>query len=226
MSIHLRRANGDTADERIRRSNERRHELILAALRIVAREGTSAVTHLAVTAEANLGHGAVVHHFGSRDALLREAMEYLMARNFALFEEYWTKVEQHAHDPVEFADQLCALVVALLADDRDLAVATFEFQLAATREPELRVVLADCGRGFGPRTMSALEALGSTDPEGDMVMLIHAIGGLLAGQLALPRPDFEYRVLRPTVQRLARAIASSRRPARSQLPPKPRPAAN
>ncbi|GAA5156207.1 hypothetical protein GCM10023321_31520 [Pseudonocardia eucalypti] len=207
MAVHLRRSNGDTADERIRRGTRLRQELIEATVRIIAREGTAGVTHRAVTAEVNAEPGAVVHHFGSRDVLLQQTLEYLMRRQAALLQPYWSQLERHARNPEAFTDRLCVLASVMVQGDRDVGIATFELQLAASRTPELREVLAERGRAFARLAEKALTELGSTDPRADSARLINAIGGLLAGQLALPRRDFEERILRPVVHRLVTAIA-------------------
>jgi DNA-binding transcriptional regulator YbjK len=208
VSVHLRHSNGDTADERIRRSAQQRHELILATLRIIAREGILGVTHRTVTTEANTGHGSVVHHFGSREALIRETMEYLAARTIALMRAHWIRAKQYAHDPAAFADLLCVELMHQLDADPDLCIAVFEFQLAAARDSYLRGVLAAWGRTHTSLAENAMKALGSKDPRADVAALTNALGGLISGQLALPRRDFEDRILFPAVRRLVQAIAT------------------
>lgn len=47
-----------------------REALLNAAVRVVARGGLRKLTYRAVAEEAGVTHGLVVHHFGSRDALI------------------------------------------------------------------------------------------------------------------------------------------------------------
>ena len=55
------------------RPTSSRDRLLDAAIEIAGREGLSAVTYRAVAARANVAHGLVRHHFGTREQLLNEA---------------------------------------------------------------------------------------------------------------------------------------------------------
>lgn len=64
--------------------DERRHQVVDAAGRVVARGGLRALTLRAVAAEAGFSHGLVVFHFGGKqgvvDALLEEILAWLATR--------------------------------------------------------------------------------------------------------------------------------------------------
>jgi AcrR family transcriptional regulator len=63
---------------------ERRRQILDAALRVAARDGLRGLTLRAVAAEAGLSHGLVLFHFGRKqalvDALLDAALAWLAAR--------------------------------------------------------------------------------------------------------------------------------------------------
>lgn len=197
----------EPAAELTRRGEQRRTELLAAALRVVVRDGVGSLTYRAVAAEAGASHGSILYYFGSREALVREVLRWVAERNAATLQAYWAEVEQHAHEPREFAAVLSRHSAAQLATDRDMGIAVYELQLAAARDPALRDLLREWGRSYARTAESALRALGSDDPAADMAQLTNAIGGLVVGQLAVPRRDFEPRVLRPAVERLVLAIA-------------------
>lgn len=211
------RPDGGAAEFTVR-GEQRRTELLAASLRVIVRDGVGGVTYRAVAAEAHASHGSILYYFGSREALLREVMVHVARRNAATLEAYWNEIAEQTSEPLRFAELLSRHSAQQLAGDRDMGIAVYELQLAAARDPALRDVLREWGRSYTLTTESALRALGSTDPAADMAQLTNAIGGLIVGQLALPRRDFERRVLRPAVERLILAIAGVP-PAERTAPP-------
>ena len=63
-----------------------REALLDAAIRVVARKGLRHLTYRAVASEAGVTHGLVAHHFGSRDALLLEALRHSVTRSIDVTE--------------------------------------------------------------------------------------------------------------------------------------------
>ncbi|MEZ5924808.1 MAG: TetR family transcriptional regulator [Hyphomicrobiaceae bacterium] len=68
---------------------ERRRQILVAAMRVIARDGLSATTMEKVAREADVSPGTVLFHFVSKDALLRAALaavaiEYDAARRAAI----------------------------------------------------------------------------------------------------------------------------------------------
>jgi len=66
----------DRSPRRRMNYGEGREALLNAAVRVVARGGLRKLTYRAVAEEAGTTHGLVVHHFGSRDALVEEALAH------------------------------------------------------------------------------------------------------------------------------------------------------
>jgi hypothetical protein len=106
-----------------------------------------------------------------------------------------------------------------MIEDRRMGIVIHQLHLAAARDPDLRPILRAWGRAYARITRETLSAIGSPDPAADAALLTNAINGMVIGQLALPRKDFESEVLRPTLERLLigiqrRAVASNGKPSR------------
>ena len=185
----------------------RRQELLAAALRIIVREGPEAVTHRSVAAEAGASHGSVVYYFGSREELLRQALEMIAASNIEWLESLQDELIAHAHDPAELAARFAHFVAQQMVIDRDMGIAVLELHLAAARYPELRPHIRHWGRAYARAGRAAFEKLGSAEPARDARLVAQLINGMVLEQLAVPRRDFERRVLRPTLERILRVIS-------------------
>jgi TetR/AcrR family transcriptional regulator, transcriptional repressor of bet genes len=62
----------------------RREQILRATFEVAAREGLGGVTIRAVAAEAELSHALVLFHFGSKDRLVNELLEWLIANTSVL----------------------------------------------------------------------------------------------------------------------------------------------
>ena len=90
--------------------------------------------------------------------------------------------------------------------------------LEGTRRPWLREEIERWDRAHLNLAELGLRAAGSPDPPGDAQLVVAAITGLLLGQIASPRPDFEDKVFRPALERLFRASSRSARPRAERRP--------
>ncbi|BFO19117.1 hypothetical protein SHKM778_55050 [Streptomyces sp. KM77-8] len=105
-----------------------RTALLEAAVRVVARGGLRKLTYRAVAQEAGVTHGLVVHHFGSRDALIEEAVTHAIR----------TSLRSSALDigtgrAADFATGLPGMVDS----GPELQAFQYEVLLEARRTPEL-----------------------------------------------------------------------------------------
>ncbi|KUO16139.1 TetR/AcrR family transcriptional regulator [Streptomyces dysideae] len=123
-------AEGAEGREPRKRMNygEGREALLNAAVRVVARGGLRKLTYRAVAQEAGTTHGLVVHHFGSRDALIEEALAHAIR----------TSVNTSALEPgtgkvADFSVGLSDMVTA----DPDTQAFQYELLLESRRRPEL-----------------------------------------------------------------------------------------
>ncbi|MGJ5832429.1 TetR/AcrR family transcriptional regulator [Streptomyces ossamyceticus] len=95
----------------------------------MARGGLRKLTYRAVAAEAGVTHGLVAHHFGSRDALLEEALRWCVARS----------IEASALVPASGRlEDFAATLADVIAADPDLQAFQYELKLESNRRPELR----------------------------------------------------------------------------------------
>jgi AcrR family transcriptional regulator len=76
-------AEPDPSARGSRAYGEGREALLAAAVRIVATKGLRHLTYRAVAQEAGVTHGLVTHHFGSRDALIENALQYSLDHSVA-----------------------------------------------------------------------------------------------------------------------------------------------
>lgn len=149
------------------RGRERKEHLLDALLRIVARDGLSAVSHRAVAAEAGIPTGSVSYYFPKRIDLVRGAFSHLARQQLERIEAI--EVEGTADENLAaVADFATATSLGELQRDSVAGAATeFELILAISRDPDL----APEYREFQERLVAIQEhvakSLGSTHPERD-----------------------------------------------------------
>jgi AcrR family transcriptional regulator len=107
---------------------EGREALLNAAVRVVARGGLRKLTYRAVAQEAGTTHGLVVHHFGSRDALIEEALAHAIRSSVST-----SALEPGTGKVADFAGGVSDMVTA----GPDIQAFQYELLLEARRRPEL-----------------------------------------------------------------------------------------
>ncbi|QOV33928.1 TetR family transcriptional regulator [Streptomyces ferrugineus] len=107
---------------------EGREALLNAAVRVVARGGLRKLTYRAVAQEAGTTHGLVVHHFGSRDALIEEALAHAIRTSLNT-----SALEPGTGKVADFSVGVSDMVMA----DPDIQAFQYELLLEARRRPEL-----------------------------------------------------------------------------------------
>lgn len=154
---------------------EGKEALILAAIRVVARGGLRNLTYRAVAAEAGVTHGLVAHHFGSRDALLEQALEYSLQRSVdtSMLETGTGRVE-------DFAATLADVVEA----GPDMQAFQFELALESRRRPELLRYVEQLYETYRAATRRELARLGITD-ESTANVVFAALDGLVFQQISV-----------------------------------------
>jgi AcrR family transcriptional regulator len=139
-------------------------------VRVVARGGLRKHTYRAVAEEAGVTHGLVVHHFGSRDALIQEAVTHAIRSSLNS-----SALDVGTGKPADFAAGLADMVEA----GPELQAFQYELLLEARRTPELlphlrslyeeyfeasrrelsRMLPGPVGRGVSRLVFAALEGL-------------------------------------------------------------------
>ena len=124
-------------DGRLARGAARRALLLKAAARVVAGQGSAALTHRAVATEAGVSLASVTYHFASAADLRRAVFEHAGS---AIGLELAALVAEAAQD-AETVPAVCADFAARLADERRIeTAAVFEMIVAAGHDAELRPV--------------------------------------------------------------------------------------
>ncbi|RKN48519.1 TetR/AcrR family transcriptional regulator [Micromonospora endolithica] len=141
-----------------------REKLLAGAARCLREKGYDRTTVRDIASAAGVSMAAIGYHFGSREALLNQAL-------FAMLDEWGdamgralVPVDDPGGDPVRHFAQLWRSLIEQFATHPDLWLATVELFMQAQRQPELRPQLAD-GVRQGSRGMAAiLESV----PEGEV----------------------------------------------------------
>ncbi|GAA1602090.1 hypothetical protein GCM10009693_12440 [Leucobacter chromiireducens subsp. chromiireducens] len=153
-----------------------RSALIRATVVVVAAGGLRALTYRAVAAEAGVSHGLVRHHFGTRDQLIAEAMEY--AIHASLRESNMLQAELTS-------DEFAAGIESLA--DREAEIQSFQYELLleSRRRPELRALAELHYSSYREAIGRQLTRLGVADVE--LTELIwFALDGIVFKQLVAP----------------------------------------
>ena len=150
-----------------------REALLEAAIHVVGTSGLRNLTYRAVAAEAGVTHGLVAHHFGSRDALLEEALELALERS----------LDTAPMNPDSGKlDDLGTSLAALVDVDPDLQAFQYELMLESRRRPEIRPLLTKVYAHYRKAARDGLERMGITDPAvGELVFA--AFDGLVFQQV-------------------------------------------
>lgn len=105
-----------------------REALLDAAVRVVGRGGLRRLTYRAVAEEAGVTHGLVVHHFGTRDALIEAALTHAIRSSLSS-----SDLEPGTGEPEDFSLGLTEMVDS----GPDLQAFQYELLLESRRRPEL-----------------------------------------------------------------------------------------
>lgn len=160
---------------------ERRGQIMSAALAVAARDGLARLTLRAVADEAALSHGSVVFHFGSKEALLSGLLEVLLD---------WLDEAPAEAAATDFTGFLREEVAA--ADRKHVAV-LLDFWVVGTRTPALRDRLREAITGYESRlaAIAARDELcvsGRADPSGLAALGAAVVFGTALRTLLDPGP--------------------------------------
>ncbi|MDN3028067.1 TetR family transcriptional regulator [Streptomyces sp. S.PB5] len=169
--------------KRRRRMNygEGREALLNAAVRVVARGGLRRLTYRAVAEEAGTTHGLVVHHFGSRDALIEEALAHAIRTSLNT-----SALEPGTGESADFAVGVSEMVTA----DPDIQAFQYELLLEARRRPELLTHLRGLYDEYFDATHRELSRMLPDGAGRPLTRLVFAaLDGLVLHQLVFGGPE-------------------------------------
>jgi DNA-binding transcriptional regulator YbjK len=162
---------------------ERRSAILEATIRIVTSEGLAAVTHRAVAKEAGVPLAATTYYFSSKDELIGEALNILVADEI----ERLTARAEALGDEIRSPRAAAAAVAEVLFPDTDAVgglLAKLELYLEAARRPGLYETAAHWQGAFTELARSTLVAAGVDDPDRLAPLLVAAADGILMHALS------------------------------------------
>jgi AcrR family transcriptional regulator len=159
---------------------ERREALLSAAMRVLDRDGMRGLTYRSVAREAGVSHGLVRHHFGSRDALIHEAVLDLAERSLQS-----TRLESGTGR----LEDLGAGTSRMITDARNLPDVDYELVLEARRRPELAPAVHALYDRYLDATRRELDRIGLADDEPLVRLVFAALDGLVIQMLVYGRVD-------------------------------------
>ncbi|AXL13169.1 TetR/AcrR family transcriptional regulator [Microbacterium foliorum] len=161
--------SSDTSEE------STRSQLVRAAVAVISSKGMRGLTLRAAAAQAGLTHGLIVRHFGTRDRLIEEAMEYAIDRSLA---------GSVPSGLVGTRPQLGDHLVEVGLDDGGAVAFQREVLNEALRNPRLRGLAVKMYERYESAVREQLEGMGVVDP--DVVVLVGAaMDGLVRRQMDL-----------------------------------------
>jgi AcrR family transcriptional regulator len=158
------------------RRDSRRAEILEAFTRAVAQRGYDGTNFGDLAAELDISKGTIVHHFGTKDAMLRELHEGYMRRRLAEVRVVW----QRLSDPAERLAAFVHLGVRYQVVDRSATVA---FQREVQRfaaEPgmETSQALRSEYRRLVERVLADGTAAGTFRPGDDRLRTLQLFGSV------------------------------------------------
>jgi TetR/AcrR family transcriptional regulator, regulator of biofilm formation and stress response len=159
---------------------EGREAILDAVVRIIARNGIEALTYRSVAMEAGVTHGLVSYHFGSREAMIHEALVRAAAQAIQS-----SSIGPNSGDLDHFAASLSKLV----SEDPDGQAFQQQLKLEASRRPDIADDVKALRRTYLESVGEALEQLGLPRDEALARLVLAALDGLVFQQLVFRRPE-------------------------------------
>jgi DNA-binding transcriptional regulator YbjK len=192
-------------------SEQRRQQILDAAMRILIRDGVRAVRHRAVAAEAQVPLSATTYYFKDIDDLLTDAFAQYVERSAAYMAKLWTNTETLLREMVarndgsadaraRLADEIARMTLDYvrhqLLTRRDQLIAEHAFRLEALINPRLAPLVSAHQQILLQGSAQFLEVMGSAQPQVDAQVLTGIIGRMeYQGLLEGPRPHADDEML-------------------------------
>jgi TetR/AcrR family transcriptional regulator, transcriptional repressor of bet genes len=143
---------------------QRRAQIVDAALTVAARDRLDRLTVRRVAAEAQLSPGLVFHHLTDKETLLLAVLDRLIERTIP------SVIESETGDGARLpaSDRLLGHVrrdVARIEEDRELIELFFDFWVMGTRHPEVRARIAGALSTYRAALLPLAAAVVEEEPE-------------------------------------------------------------
>ena len=149
-------------------------------MRVLDRDGMRGLTYRSVAQEAGVSHGLVRHHFGSRDALIHEAVLDLAERSLQS-----TRLESGTGR----LEDLGTGTSRMITDSQNLPGVDYELVLEARRRPELAPAVHALYDRYLDATRRELARIGLAGDEALVRLVFAALDGLVIQMLVYGRVD-------------------------------------
>jgi DNA-binding transcriptional regulator YbjK len=194
-----------SAPKRRRRGIERTNKILEATLRILAREGASAVTHRAVAEEAGVPIAATTYYFESKDDLLSGAFRRHAENEAMRVSAAISNLEEDATVD-ELADRLGDYLFEGLNAARPSILAEHELLLQAARSPDLETYSRVFYQSIGDQIGTVMRNIGSESPEADTILILATMAGVEVDSLSTPGTSLGRPALRELMRRLVGSL--------------------
>lgn len=193
------------------RGDQRRQELLEAALRVVGTRGVKAVSHRSVAAMARVPLGSTTYYFTSKEEILTETLRLAARTEIEALQRQVERLDAATMSAEEWVDALLDwLDHQLRGRARFRLVALYTLQLEATHRPELRAIYEEWTLATVRLARELLRDAGATAPDTTAPLLVAAIDGLRHNQLAVRDAGLSHSTARPIVQQLVHQLALGR----------------
>ena len=172
-------------------SEQRRQDILDAAMRIVVRDGVRAVRHRAVAAEAEVPLSATTYYFKDIDDLLTDTFAQYVERSAAYMAKLWVNNEGLLRDMIasgdgspqarsKLADDIARLMTEYvhrqLVTRREHLMAEQAFRQEALLNPRLAELVRSHQQILLQGSCQLFQVLGSHEPQQDAKVLTAIIG--------------------------------------------------
>lgn len=140
-------------DRRERRGAATREQILDATVRSIVTHGYHALTTTMVAKAAKVSRGAMLHHFPSREAVIRETIGYLFEKRLAAFEKMVARVSAEGHRVEQ------SLEIYWQQARHPYFIAFFELSVAARTDKSLQAMLTPYQQALEARSLELARQL-------------------------------------------------------------------
>ena len=181
-----------TTGPRAEASKRVREAIVVATVRIVAREGVAAVTHRRVAAEAGVALSSTTWHFAAKADILEAALQWTARREVDSVRAIADRLGFGDFDPAAWAEELGDWLVEQVTTERETAVALYRLQVELLGSAEALEVHREWGERLRAVGERVLEAAPTATPELDVRLVVGMLDGLRMGALNSGEQDLEW----------------------------------
>jgi DNA-binding transcriptional regulator YbjK len=197
---------GMSAPVNSKRLNPRRREILEATLRVIGDGGVNSVTHRAVAQEARVALASTTYYFDSKDALVEEALELMIARSIEDVRRFTACSDHITH--TELIARIVGFADAQINDPLAFLTAQYELMLEAGRREYLHPLARRWTIAYMDGFNHLVQSAGLPAPERAAEMITNFVEGALLNHVTTPSDDFLEAHFRPLLTELVAALDS------------------